>query len=165
MSFGDDTFYPPDPPPPYDSAADTLQHIRRVSELLLPVAAAVAARGPQHDASKLEGPEKATFDEFTPKLQHTTYGSDEYRDHLEAMGPALEHHYAHNRHHPEHHSNGIDGMTLVDLVEMLADWKAATERHEDGSLARSLELQARRFGISPQLDQILENTARELGWL
>ncbi|GAA2159282.1 hypothetical protein [Glycomyces lechevalierae] len=50
-------------------------------------------------------------------------------------------------------------------IEMLADWKAATERHADGDLARSLEIQKDRFGISDQLAQILENTAREMGWI
>jgi len=77
----------------------------------------------------------------------------------------LAHHYAHNRHHPEHFPDGINGMTLMDLVEMLADWKAATERHDDGSLARSLGIQQDRFGITHQLAQILTNTAEHLGWL
>jgi hypothetical protein len=149
----------------YDSAADTLRHVVRVSELLTTVAAEVAARGPAHDASKLVDPEKATFDEYTPKLKHSTYGSDEYRGFLAGMQVGLAHHYAHNRHHPEHFADGIDGMTLVDLIEMLADWKAATERHDDGDLARSLTIQRERFGISDQLLRVLDNTARHFGWL
>jgi len=44
------------------------------------------------------------------------------------MKPALEHHYALYRHHPEHFQNGIDDMNLIDLVEMFADWKASSER-------------------------------------
>jgi hypothetical protein len=57
------------------------------------------------------------------------------------MGDGLKHHYSHNRHHPEFFGeDGVDGMTLVDLIEMLADWKAATERHDDGDLAKSLEI-------------------------
>jgi hypothetical protein len=55
-------------------------------------------------------------------------------------------------------------MTLIDLMEMLADWKAATERHDDGDLSRSLDIQAERFDISPQLVRILRNTAVALGW-
>ena len=31
-----------------------------------------------------------------------TYGSDEYKACLTEMKPALDHHYAANRHHPEH---------------------------------------------------------------
>ncbi|MEV6494393.1 DUF5662 family protein, partial [Actinoplanes sp. NPDC051633] len=92
-----------------------------------------------------------------------TYGSDEYKGSLEAMGEGLKHHYA--RHHPEHFPNGVNDMTLVVLVEMLADWKAATERHDDGNLRQSLEIQRERFGISDQLLAVLYNTAEHGGWL
>jgi hypothetical protein len=81
------------------------------------------------------------------------------------MGEGLQHHYANNSHHPEFHADGVNGMTLVDLVEMLADWKAATERHADGDLAKSLDIQRDRFGLTAQLAQILENTARQFGWI
>lgn len=149
----------------YDSTADTLRHSLRVGELMARPITELIERSTQHDRSKTEDPELAVFNEFTPKLQTTTYGSDEYKAHLAAMKPALDHHYAANRHHPEHFADGVDGMTLVDLVEMLADWKAATERHADGDLARSLEIQRDRFGLSDQLVRILRNTAEHYGWL
>lgn len=117
-----------------------------------------------HDASKLEDPELAVFNEHTPKLRDTTYGSPEYRENLKAMGGALQHHYAVNRHHPEHFPDGVNGMTLVDLIEMLADWKAAGERHDDGDLSASLLIQRDRFDISDQLLAILRNTADYFGW-
>jgi hypothetical protein len=82
------------------------------------------------------------------------------------MGEGLKHHYEHKRHHQEFFGeNGVNGMTLVDLIEMLADWKAATERHDDGDLARSLEIQQERFDLSDQLVAILWNTAKHFGWL
>jgi hypothetical protein len=57
-------------------------------------------------------------------------------------------------------------MTLVDLVEMLCDWKAAGERHADGGdLRRSLDHNAIRFSMADDLVEILNNTAREFGWL
>lgn len=162
----------------------------------------------EHDRSKLESPERETFDEFTPKLTATTYGSEEYRSFLAAMKPALDHHYAHNSHHPEHYrwhcgicggsfsdeqapayrwsesethrwcprccpaggsviweaelmdkpDRGIRGMSLFDLIEMLCDWKAATLRHNDGNIRRSIELNQKRFGYSDELKQILLNT-------
>jgi len=56
-------------------------------------------------------------------------------------------------------------MTLVDLVEMLADWKAATERSDTGDLRKSLEIQRESFGLSNQLVMILRNTAEHFGWL
>lgn len=150
---------------PYDSRPDTEAHIRRVSSLMADIALHIAMRGVRHDASKLVDPELATFDEYTPKLKASTYGTDEYKSFLVGMGEGLAHHYAENRHHPEHFDNGIDGMTLIDLVEMLVDWKAATERHDDGDLSRSLTIQQERFAISPQLSSILRNTALELGWI
>lgn len=149
----------------YDSQPDTIEHALRVRLLLTPLIDELDDRSRVHDASKTQPPELAIFDEFTPKLKHSTYGSDEYKGFLEAMGEGLAHHYQVNRHHPEHFEDGVNDMTLVDLVEMLADWKAATERHEDGSLARSLEIQQGRFGISDQLLRILWNTAIEYGWM
>jgi hypothetical protein len=150
----------------FDSTAETLAHSRRVGELIGQTIMELVERSTQHDLSKTLPPEKAIFDEFTPKLKHSTYGSEEYKGFLEAMKPALDHHYGHNRHHPEHFGDtGVNGMTLIDLIEMLADWKAATERHADGDLTRSLQIQKDRFGISDQLAQILDNTAREMGWV
>ncbi len=143
----------------------TLQHSRRVDELLLQMVSEIQGRITKHDLSKMEEPELAIFDVYSPKLKNSTYGSDEYKGFLAEMRVALEHHYANNRHHPEHFPNGVDGMTLVDLVEMLSDWKAATERHADGDLERSLEIQRERFGLTHQLVSILRNTAKEAGWL
>lgn len=60
---------------------------------------------------------------------------------------------------------GIRGMNLIDIVEMLADWKAATERHADGDLLKSIELNQKRFGYTDELKTILTNTARVMGWL
>lgn len=63
----------------YDSKADTLLHIKRVSELLTQGAIELINRANVHDNSKLLSPEKELFDELTPKLKHCTYGSDEYK--------------------------------------------------------------------------------------
>lgn len=149
----------------YDSTAETLKHSLRVGELMGQAIRELVDRSVQHDRSKTEDPELAVFNEFTPKLKDSTYGSDEYKGYLAAMGDGLAHHYSVNRHHPEHFAEGVAGMTLVDLIEMLADWKAATERHADGDLARSLEIQRERFGMSDQLVQILANTAAWYGWM
>lgn len=149
----------------YDSKLDTNKHIARVQVLLELAGDNLSRRSHLHDRSKLEDPEKSIFDEMTPKLAGSTYGSDEYKGFLAQMKPALDHHYAANSHHPEHYNNGIDGMSLLDVLEMLIDWKAAGERHNDGSIERSLKVNRERFKISDQLHAILENTAKELGWL
>jgi hypothetical protein len=100
-----------------------------------------------HDNTKLEDPELSLFDEMTPKLAKCTYGSDEYKGFLKELQPALEHHYARYRHHPEHFDNGCKDMNLIDIIEMLVDWKAATLRHNDGNILKSLELNRTRFGL------------------
>lgn len=151
--------------PTFDSTAATLRHSQRVGELMGQPIKELVERSVTHDRSKTEPPEVDVFNEYTPKLRGTTYGSSEYAGFLAAMKPALDHHYAHNRHHPEHFPDGVDGMTLVDLIEMLADWRASTERHDDGSLTRSLEINADRFGLSGQVARILWNTARHFRWL
>lgn len=149
----------------YDSTADTLKHSQRVGALMSEPVTELLTRSTQHDRSKTEDPELAVFNEYTPKLKTSTYGSDEYKGYLAAMGEGLRHHYGANRHHPEHFDDGVAGMTLVDLMEMLADWKAATERHDDGDLRKSLSIQRDRFGITDQLLQILTNTAAYYDWL
>lgn len=153
---------------PYDSTQDTLVHIRRVQGLLMEFERHLSKRSENHDLSKLEEPEKRVFDKYTPLLKALTYGSPEYLASIEklelALKHQLKHHYAENSHHPEFFQNGVDGMSLVDLVEMLADWKAATEQHANGNLETSIQKNKERFKISDQLTGILENTRKELGW-
>jgi len=149
----------------YDSRPDTYAHIATVREYLLRVVHDLIYRAHDHDLSKLESPEREVFDEYTPKLKDSTYGSDEYKAFLAGMGEGLRHHYEVNRHHPEHFEGGIHDMTLVDLIEMLADWKAATLRHADGDLDRSITQNAERFGYGEEFERLLRNTAREFGWI
>lgn len=150
---------------PYDSTKDTNDHINRVEDLLVQFSLELQHRGRVHDQSKLQSPEKELFDEYTPKLKGCTYGSDEYKEFLAELKVALDHHYAHNSHHPEFYSNGMAGMTIMDIVEMLVDWKAASERHADGDIARSIEINQKRFGYPDMLKQIFLNTAEVAGWL
>lgn len=148
----------------YDSKADTLEHKVRVSQLIGEFCLEMVKRAAAHDNSKLSDQEKPYFDSETPKLKKLTYGSPEYKESLKLLGKALEHHYALNSHHPEHHNNGVDDMTLFDIIEMFFDWKSATERHEDGDIYVSIEKNKERFKISDQLTKIFENTAKSLYW-
>lgn len=143
----------------YDSITDTLKHIKRVSQLLTEAASELIKRANCHDNSKLESPEKEMFDEYTPKLKGSTYGSDEYKELLKGLGVALQHHYENNSHHPEHYENGVNGMCLLDVVEMFFDWKAASERHDNGDIYKSIEYNKGRFNLSDQICDIFKNTA------
>ena len=59
---------------------------------------------------------------------------------------------------------GVEGMTILDVMEMLADWKAASERHATGDIRKSIEINASRFKIGDQMKAILLNTLKEMGW-
>lgn len=142
----------------YDSRVDTYKHIQQVQQFLSILTKEIVNRSLIHDQSKLESPEVEVFNEFTPKLAGSTYGSDEYKSFLDSMKIGLDHHYSSNSHHPEYYSNGIQGMNLLDIVEMLCDWKAATMRHNDGDIRKSIEINQKRFGYSDDLKQIFLNT-------
>lgn len=146
----------------YDSTNDTNIHRSRVKSLIWDAIVELDDRANKHDRSKLMSPEKELFDEFTPKLAGCTYGSDEYKEFLKGLKVALDHHYANNSHHPEHYENGIDGFDLFDLIEMFFDWKAASERHNDGNIFKSIEINTKRFNLSEQIVSILTNTAKRL---
>ena len=316
--------------------SETLAHIEAVRDKLAQVVAELMLRAQEHDASKLQSPERDEFRAASARLSALTYGSAEYEANKALLKDALEHHYRHNRHHPEHeatrerwlpaegypnyeisdlgrirnqkgqilkphltakgyqriqltvngnrsnrlvHSlvaeafvlgradglqvhhkdgdkqnnrasnlawvtqsenikhaydtglkkpqakyivtcdelgivtvgcnkmaaelksrgynarsegvwlaavgdnmthcglhltaerieeprpySGVAAMTLIDLVEMFCDWAAASERHADGNLLRSIEIGQERFGFSDELVSIFRNTALELGW-
>lgn len=143
----------------HDVIRSTAAHIRRVGDLLVDTAHAIMKRAVSHDASKWSEEEYPYFEEGTPKLADVTYGSEEYRKQMIPMMPAIKHHQEANSHHPEHYPNGINDMDLLDLVEMLCDWKAAGERTKDGDILVSLEKNRERFGIDDQLYNILRTSA------
>jgi len=137
----------------------TFVHIEQVMRLLAAMQLELGRRMFTHDRSKLAAPELQMFEEVTKNLEGLTYGSAEYMAQLEAMKQtALPHHYAHNRHHPEHFPMGVSGMNLIDVLEMVCDWQAACMRHADGDIHKSLEINRDRFGLSDQLVDIIENT-------
>lgn len=143
----------------YASCNETWKHIDEVRKLIGMFIKLLMARAQEHDKSKFSDEEIDIFAEYTPKLKKLKYGSDEYKQCLEEMKPALDHHYRYNRHHPECFDSYVGGMNLVDIVEMFFDWAAATKRMEGGDIFESIRLNQKRFGLSDQLVEILKNTA------
>lgn len=148
----------------YDSTAETLKHIRMVQKFINKIIHELLQRADLHDETKLKYPEKPIFDLMTPELSGVSYGSKEYRAMLEDMKPAIDHHNKKNRHHIEHFKNGLDGMNIVDIVEMICDWVAAARRHADGDIRKSIDINKRRFKMDEQLVNILINTLDDMGW-
>jgi hypothetical protein len=137
---------------------ETEQHINVVRRLAIDLAFQLIQRGMEHDKTKLESPEVDLFVKYTPELAKLQYGSPEYMECPKNLKPALDHHYANSRHHKEHFKNGVNDMHLLDLIEMFLDWKAASMRQQDGNLRKSIEINAERYSIGPQLTRILENS-------
>lgn len=141
----------------------TWVHRLWVNWYLLKVCWRLFWRGQAHDLSKYGRYERRRFARVLPTLASTTYGSDEYDRALDVLGPALEHHYLANSHHPEHYEQGVREMDLYDFVEMYCDWQAAVRRHDDGDLRDSIRQNADRFDLEPQVVHLLANTAVEDG--
>lgn len=118
-------------------------------------------RSEHHDDSKFVEPELSGFAAVTDKLKTLEYGSEAYKEQLKELKPILDHHYSRNRHHPQWHLNGIDDMNLVDLIELVSDWRSAADRNKSGNLRKSIGINAEKYDITPQLKRILENTVRD----
>lgn len=149
-----------------DVMRETIRHVQRVGALMMQVCCELQFRAVEHDDSKFSAEEFDVFARETPTLRGMTYGSPQYKAAIDRLGPALRHHYERNDHHPEHFPlRGILCMDLVQLIEMLADWKAATERHADGSLAKSIAGNAKRFGYGDDMIYLLAKTALRFEWI
>ncbi|MBN8868017.1 MAG: hypothetical protein J0H98_10730 [Solirubrobacterales bacterium] len=140
--------------------AQVEEHRRRIETALAKFADQLNDRARRHDLSKLEEPQFSAFSNH-PRDRAIAYGSDKYMARLEVLGEALDHHYSIERHHPEFHEDGINGMTLVDLVEMFVDWHITWSEHGAGAFREVIDLNRTRFGISDQLVEILLNTAAQ----
>lgn len=139
---------------------ETIEHIENVRKYIRVCIDKLSIRGVEHDKSKLVSPEVEYFAEVNDTLKNLSYGSEEYYDNLKRIAPALEHHYSRNSHHPEHHANGVKDMTLIDVLEMICDWKASSLRQNDGNLLKNIDLNTQRFRIDKQLKQIIINTVK-----
>lgn len=142
---------------------ETDQHIRLVAYYMQQVLDNLIKRMEEHDQSKLDAPENDIL-QANPLRRDIPYGSDEYKKRLQRIMPAIEHHYRANDHHPEHHANGMEGMSLMSLIEMVCDWKAASMRQKNGSILKSVRIGQERHDMSEELKAIIMNTIKELGW-
>ena len=142
----------------HNNRCETFRHIETVRNYINIFVREFLHRGEHHDQTKLENFEAKLFEEVTHELRGLTYGTEAYEMSLKKLEPALKHHYANNRHHAEHHVKGIRGMNIIDIMEMLCDWKASSLRQNDGNILLSLKENQERYGFSDELYEIFENT-------
>lgn len=117
-------------------------------------------RGLKHDWSKLGWDEAKHYAKVIFDLKGSTYGSEEYKKMLEEIQPAIKHHYKNNSHHPEYYANGFQDMTELDKLELIADWYAATKRHKNGDIFKSIEINQSRFGYNDETKEWLISIAK-----
>ena len=98
-------------------------HNRHVEGGLLLIRQELERRGHNHDTSKLTPEEFAGFSRINAAAREFPYGSPEYKAGLDAERSVVDLHYSRNSHHPEHHE--LRKMGWLDIVEMVADWRAA----------------------------------------
>lgn len=146
-----------------NSLLDTILHIQLVQQHMDEVLGDLTTRAFSHDYSKLNEPELSGYAGLSDALKGLTYGTPEHKAAFAPFKQVIDHHYAVNDHHPEHFKLGINGMNLLQLIEMVCDWKAASLRNSD-TLADSLDVSFKRFGIDTQLANIIRNTVNELRW-
>ena len=146
----------------YETMCDTYKHKQLVNKFMNQVIQRLGERAINHDNSKLEDFEADIFAQHNSKLADCTYGSEEDKKTLEELKDALDHHYAKNRHHPQHWPNGIKDMDLVDLIEMICDWLAASKKHDNGNIYESLEKNQKRFRYSDNDKNFYKTTSSRI---
>lgn len=137
---------------------DTLDHKTKIGTLMLDISRDIMQRALVHDNSKLLDPTECEgFSNYD--LSTVPFNSPEFNEMKKKMEPAIDHHVTTNRHHMEYHGCDVTNVTLVDLLEMLCDWRAAGMRRSDSSIERSIETMGDRYNLSEDLRKILKNTA------
>lgn len=95
----------------------------------------LALRASSHDRSKFSEPELTPYIWLTWKY-HCEWNNIPFKLPIgmdQKIRDAKFHHFSNNRHHPEWHFD-LNDMTIVDLIEMVCDWKAAGQEFGEKSL-------------------------------
>ena len=136
----------------------TLGHKWWVFYYILRFSAKLVWRGVVHDNSKYRDPEVDGYGSTFHLFKKAVYGTKDYDELLKAVAPAIQEHYRRNPHHPEHFENGYTDMNLLDFLEMVLDWKAASRKFKHGSFSKSLDINKERFKMSEDVYKILKNS-------
>jgi hypothetical protein len=147
----------------YDSVIkDTMPHKINVLKVMGVAIEELTERAKKHDNSKMVSPEVEMYDKYIPMLHETEYGTDEYyaiKDKMREEG--LNHHYEVNDHHPEHFKNGIADMNLIQMLEMICDWTAASML-SDTPIREGIKKNQNTNNFSDDLFEILARTSENI---
>lgn len=147
--------------------ADTRKHQQAVAERLIAVAKKFMDRAMNHDASKLEEPERSAYIEpvFALNSEEVPYGSSRYKELTAKMSEGWKHHEAINDHHigfflpysVQTLNDPVRCLDMFSLIEMCCDWIAAAKRRgNDPGLA--LKVMVEKYPMDEHLQQVIRNT-------
>ena len=148
----------------FEVLMDTIMHVKEVQNNLRDMIGNLEKRGIIHDLSKFQEPEFSVFCSTRPEFVKVNYGTPEYKAVCEKAKKGVDHHYENNRHHTAFHENGIKDMNLLDVLEMLADWKAANRRSPDLNFKDSLPRCFEKYKMDKTLQNLIINTINHLNW-
>jgi Family of unknown function (DUF5662) len=138
-----------------------LNHKINVLFYILKFCLALIKRGILHDNSKLTKEEFEYVYLLSTKGKNVKFGDKEYYDLVDSCKSAKNAHAKRNRHHPEFYSGNIYRMSPLDLVEMMADWQAATKRNK-GNIQNSLKINKKKYKIKKSLENSIIRDMREV---
>lgn len=132
------------------------KHRKQVGSYLKSIIENIGDRAHAHDISKFMEDELNGFSYFERMDPSLKYGSPEYKEAFKKIEhhvrEAIILHHSRNDHHPEYHNN-VQDMNFLQIIEMVCDWKAASETYSDsGSFMRSVEIGMGKYDFSdPQI--------------
>ena len=103
-----------------------------------------------HDMSKLRIDEIRGFSKLTTGYGSCRYDSPEYKARHKVLSETLKLHYERNSHHPEHYNGDVTKMDIIDIAEMVCDWKAAVH-YAHGDIKESIRIQKVKYRLEGQL--------------
>lgn len=113
-----------------------------------------------HDDSSLDPSEVEVLAYYSDFIKEDSYINEETLTYMKEIKNVLNIHFQKNRHHPEHFKNGIKDMNLIDIIEMLCDWK--TTMAEDEDIISVIKKNKKIYKFSDDLMNILINTATSI---
>lgn len=116
-------------------------------------------RGEIHDQSKFSAEEIEAYTYLNWSYHTQTPISQEHRD---LISQGLKTHALQNLHHPEAHNN-VNDMSLLDLVEMIADWTAiAQENGKKSCLTWAQENLEKKWNFSDEKKELIFSLINEM---
>ena len=132
-------------------------HIAEFQQAIDTITEKLKTRAKTHDASKLKEPELTQYTEAEEKLEKFKPGSPEYLKIRDKYDIILSKHFTKNPHHPEHFKNGFNDMSILDLLDVLTDWRLDCG---DGDWNKFVDDRRDYYRMDDQVVRIFKNSKK-----